>query len=252
MAISIESTVLDSVQVYRIEVTLTSMGIIADPVAYVSQPAIWTEILAKAGLPTLLYVGAALVTQGYIGSEIYYTLDVTFDQTHVLATGHSHNYATLSFPLRESYRDGPYIDLDASLGPVEIRSDLDPAVDYFKITLTGAAAPYLLVNSSGNLQLDGHVRFWTDAAKDIGSVDGGATMRRPRDVFVGRDVQAARNVSGAGYGRFGTDVRGTHFAFIPQAVNPETGAGIRHIYWNSVSNTLHAWDGTADHVVSWV
>jgi hypothetical protein len=249
MAITVESTIVDSASVYRLRVTLTSVTVIADPVAYVSQPAIWTEILAKAGLPTLLFVSATQYTQGYIGVERYYTLDVTFDSTHVLSTGHRHDYATLSLPLRESYRDGPYIDLDASIGPVEIRSNLTPAIDYFRITLTGAAAPYFLVNSVGNLQLDGHIRFWTDASKDIGSVDGGATMRRPRDIFVGRDVQAARNVSGAGFGRFGADVRGTHFIFIPQAVNPETSAGVRHIYWNSTDNKLYAWDGSAEHAL---
>ena len=39
-----------SANVYRIDVTVTSLGPIADPIAYVSLPAVSNEILARAGL----------------------------------------------------------------------------------------------------------------------------------------------------------------------------------------------------------
>lgn len=249
MAIQVNSQVVDATKVYRIRVTLTSMSVIADPVAYVSQPVVWTEVLAIAGLPQLLFTGASLITQGYQGVERYYVLDMSFDATHVLATGHSHDTATVFMPLRESYRDGPYIDLDPTLGPVDIWSDLTPAVDFFKIRQVGAQAPYLLVKSTGTVQLDAHLRYWIDSTRDIGSEDGGVTLRRPRNVYVGNNVEVGGDIEAEGYGHFGEELQGTHYRFTSQPSNPSNDPAVRHIYWNSSDNTLRGWDGSVEFII---
>ena len=242
MAITIDAVITTETTVYTLRVTLTSLTPIADPVAYVAQTAVTAEILARAGLPSLLYLGSTLVDQGAIGIERYYTLTVDFDNTHTLATGHYHDSSTLSHPLREAYRDGPFIDLAATLGAVEIWSTVD-TIDYFKVGKQGAAAPYFLVKGDGTIQWNSHSRWWTDNTHDVGSVDAGVTLRRPRDVYVGRNVLAG------GAGSFGTYGRAPSWQVTPQAANPSVDPAVRHLYWNNTDNTLRGWDGSVEFIL---
>lgn len=248
MAIQINSQVTDSTKVYKITVTLTSIDAIPDPVDYVSQPKVWLEILAIAGLPQLLYVGAQLIDEGYIGLERFYVLVVTFDQTQVTATGHMHDSSTLFHPLREAYRDGPYIDLTSSLGPVDIWSPTADAVDYLRVRLFGGD-DYLLVTKDGRTVYGGHQSFIRDAEFDIGSPDAGATLRRPRDLYLAEDLWAGGNVEADGHGYFGEGVLGTHYLFTQQPSNPDPSPTSRLIYWNSTDNTLRGWDGSVEFII---
>lgn len=259
MAIQIQSQVLDSIKVYRITVRLTSITTIPDPVAYVSQPEVWIEVLAIAGLPDLLFVAAVLIDQGMIGLENWYDLEMTFDHTHVTATGHQHDRATLFLPLRESYRDGPYIDLATNLGPVDIYSE-NATVDHLRVRRYGGD-DFLFINKEGHIQLGQHVRFLRDCEFDIGTVDGGTTLRRPRDVRVCRDVHVGNDLTVGNDGSFGNDlsvtgdgsfgggVLATHYGFTQQTSNPDNNPAHRHIYWNVTDNTLRGWDGSAEFIL---
>jgi hypothetical protein len=250
MAIQINSQVVDAIKVYRLNVTLTSIDIIPDPVAYVSQPKVWLQVLAIAGLPTLLFIGAKLLEEGFIGLERYYVLDMEFDETHVTATGHQHDRATLFLPLRESYRDGPYIDVDSTLGPVDIWSASD-TIEYLRVRRQDGD-DYLRVREDGEIKLGNDVTFLRDCEFDIGSHDDGATLRRPRDIYLCRDLLVGRNIEAQGYGEFGSYVQGTNYEFTQQVVNPDTNPAKRHIYWNSGDNTLRAWDGSVEFVIGGV
>lgn len=247
MAIQINSQVIDDATVYRVNVTLTSFDIIANPVAYVNQPSVWMQILAIAGLAEKLFVGAELLEQGMLGSARYYVLDVLFDTTHVASTGHRHDYATLTFPLREAYRDGPYIDLDSVLGPVDIYSATD-TIDYLRVRKTGGD-DYFYIHKTGQIELGSDTTFIRDAEFDIGSINDGITLRRPRDIYLSQDLLAGRNVEAAGYGEFESYLLATYHEYTPQTVNPSTDSAKRHTYWNSSDNTLRGWDGSAEFVI---
>lgn len=248
MAIQIDSQVVTATKVYRITVTLTSFDPIPDPVAYVGQPEIWLQVLAIAGLPELLFVGAELIDQGYIGLERYYKLDMTFDNTQVTATGHMHDSSTLFHPLREAYRDGPYIDVISSLGPVDIWSAVANAVDYLRVRLENGDT-YFLVTKDGRTEYGGHQSFIRDAEFDIGSPDAGTTLKRPRDLYLAEDLWAGGNVLADGDGHFGGSVLGTNYLFTMQPSNPDTSPTSRHIYWNSTDNTLRGWDGSVEFII---
>jgi len=77
----------------------------------------------------------------------------------------------------------------------------------------------------------------------VGSVDAGVTLRRPRDVYVGR------NVLSGGAGSFGTYGMAPSWRLTPQAANPSVDPAIRHVYWNSTDNTLRGWDGSVEFVL---
>jgi hypothetical protein len=254
MAIQIQSQVIEAVKVYRLTVRLTSITPIPDPVAYVSDPEVWLDILAIAGLPELLFVAAVLVDQGSVGEEKFYDLEMTFDHTHVTATGHSHDNRTLFFPLREAYRDGPGIDLASNIGPVDIWSS-DATIDYLRVR-EDDGDDYFYIKKDGTLQLGQHVRFLRDGEFDIGSTDGGTTLNRPRDVYISRDLDVGNNVvvsgdvDAQGHGSFGDFVQGTHYLYTPQAANPDTSPTSRHTYWNNIDNTLRGWDGSMEFVIN--
>ena len=253
MAVSILSTVEEAVKVYTIRVRLTSFDPIVDPVAYVSQPAVWMDILAIAGLPELLFVAAVLEDQGYLGREHWYDLIMTFDRTHVTATGHSHDSRTLHHPLREAYRDGPFIDLTFNLGPVDIWSDTD-TVDYLRVRRQ-TGDDYLKIEKEGYVCLGSHVKFLRDCEFDIGTIDGGTTLRRPRDLYlcrdayVGNDVTIGNNLAVGGIAAFANSVTATNYEFTAVASNPDNDPTHRHIYWNSGDNTLRSWNGSVEAVI---
>jgi len=245
VALQISSNIKKSTRLYEITATLTARLPISDPVYFVLHDAdTQNEIIAKAGLPdTTVFVAIIILDNGYIGSEYYYDLLITLDMLPTLATAHMHDSSTLQHPLREAYRDGPYIDLDVSLGPVEIYSDNDPdTVDYLRIHQ--GATNIFYIRRDNTISVGAHLEYERDTLFDIGSVDSGTTLRRPRDVYVGRDLYAARDAF------FGRSAKSPYYRFFPRAVNPDSAAPTRHIYWNSVDNKPHAWDGITDYPLS--
>jgi hypothetical protein len=197
-----------SADVYRIDVTVTSLGPLSDPIAYVSLPEVSNEILARAGLPdTLIFISASLNATRIVGEIREYDLTVTYDNTPALANGHQHDHNTLFFPLRESYRDGAVIDLDEAIGPVVISADTSYTEDFFRVMK--GTDDLLHVKNSGDIRFGGHFELFPDGTFDIGTPDGGTLLRRPRDIYLSRDL----------------------------------------LYWNSLDNELHSWDGTTDSVV---
>lgn len=247
MAINIVSQVRQSTKVYVIRVELTSIDPIPDPKAYVSQPDVWMQILAIAGLPELLFIGANLIEQGYRGVENYYILDMKFDETFVTATGHQHDSSTINHPLQAAYEDGPSITVDPSLGAVDIRSSVD-TIDYLQVRRLDGST-YFKVDKQGFVVLGNDVVFTQDCAYDIGSSDDGITTKRPRDLYLCRDALIGRNIEAAGYGLFDGTISAMNFEFNPQATNPDTDPLSRHIYWNSTDNTLRGWDGSVEFIL---
>ena len=241
MAIQVTSTVRQSTRVYRVGVVLTARAPIATPEYYViHDPNAVKEVIAKAGLPaTTVFVSALLLNSGYVGSEYYYQLLVTVDPLPVTATSHFHDSSTLHHPLREAYRDGPYIDLDPSLGPVDIYALAPNTVDYLRVHL--GSANLLFIRRNSTIQLGASLEYTVDTTYDIGSVDNGATLRRPRNVYVGQDTWTARS------GYFGTSAKSPEYLFFPRATNPDARPAERHIYWNSSDNKPHVWNGLIDY-----
>lgn len=237
----------------QVDVTITSTTVISDPIAYVQLSAVQTEILARAGLSaTLSFVSATLQSSMSVGSTYYYSVLVTYGDTPDSTTTHYHDHTTVTMPLRESYRDGPTVDLSTSLGPVTITATDDVSVDYLRIrTDLGTTARDLLwVKQSSVIRFGAHTEFYLDATYDVGTPDEGATLRRPRDVRLSRDLYAGRNVLVTGYGTYGTYVLGTHYRFTGQATNPDTASVDRHLYVNSVDASLRYWDGSSETVLS--
>jgi hypothetical protein len=241
MAIQVTSTVRQSTRVYKVGVTLVSRAPIATPEYYViHDPDTSAEVIAKAGLPsTTVFVSALLLNSGYVGSEYYYDLLITVDPIPSTATSHFHDSSTLHHPLREAYRDGPYIDLDTTLGPVDIYALAPDTVDYLRVHL--GASNLLFIRRDSTIQLGAHLEYTVDTTYDIGSVDGGVSLRRPRDLYVGRDTWTART------GYFGTSSKSPEYLFFQRAANPDNRPTERHIYWNSVDNKPHVWNGIIDY-----
>ena len=237
-----------SADVYRIDVTVTSLGPLADPIAYVSLPEVSQEILARAGLPdTLIFISASLSATRIVGEIREYDLTVTYDNTPALANGHQHDHNTLFFPLRESYRDGAVIDLDEAIGPVVISADTAYTEDFFRVMK--GTDDLLHVKNSGDIRFGGHFELYPDNTYDIGTPDGGTLLRRPRDLRLGRDLYVGRDVLADGGASFDEGVEAQFFSFISQGSNPDSDPAARLLYWNSIDNELHAWDGTTDSVV---
>jgi hypothetical protein len=237
-----------SADVYRVDVTVTSLGPIADPIAYVSSSEVSNEILAKAGLSdTLIFVAASLNAARIVGEIREYDLTVTYDNTPALANGHQHDHTTLFFPLRESYRDGAGVDLEETIGPVVISADAAYTDDFFRVVK--GTDDLLHIKNSGDIRFGGHLELFPDATYDIGTPDEGTLLRRPRDIRLSRDLYIGRNILSDGEASFAEGVLAKFSAFTAQASNPDTDAGSRHLYWNSGDNELHAWDGAVDSVV---
>ncbi len=245
---NITSTIESTADVYRLSVVLESYTVIADPVAYVSQEAVYQEILSKAGLSSsLTFIAAVLDSASVIGALRSYTLTVTFDNTANLVgpSGHTHDKDTLFFPLVEAYKDGPQITLDDSYGPVIIYAASTYTSDFFRIKSDTDDLFY--VKADGDIRIGGDLEFYADNTHDVGTYDGGIVYRRPRDLRLGRDLYAA------GDGTLGGDLvatgllDGDHLSFgTTQATSPSSDPTKRLLYWNSVDNQLHQWDGTSD------
>jgi hypothetical protein len=205
------------------------------------------EILARAGLPdTLLFVAANLTADRQVGPIFEYDLTVTYDSTGATANGHTHDHNTLFFPLREAYRDGPTIDLDVNYGPVIISAD-DGSSDFFRIRK--GTDDLFYIKGSGDIRLGGHIELFPDATFDIGTPDGGTLLRRPRDILLSRDLYIGRDIVSDGGASFDEGVEAEFFSFISQTSNPDNDPSARLVYWNSLDNELHKWDGTTDSVV---
>lgn len=243
MAVQITSTVRDSARLYRVTVTLTSRSVIASPTYYILHDAdAQAELIAKAGLSsTSVFVTAILLSSSSVAGTYYYSLLVTLDALLVSATSHSHDCTTLSQSLRDAYRDDPSIDLDAAYGPVEIYAVTANTVDYLRVYQ--GSTNLLFIRKAGTIQLGAPVDYTVDTIYDFGSVDNGATLRRPRDVYVGRDAKIARS------GYFGTSAKSPMYLFFSQATNPDNVATDRHLYWSTVDNKPHVWNGTIDYAL---
>lgn len=249
MAIGIEASIVTSVQVRQIRVRLTSISEIVDPEAFIQDDAdIRAEILARAGLPsTLIFVAVTLVQSGFIGEERFYDLITTYDRTPVSASGHEHDSTSLVHPLQEAYNDGPHIDLDPTLGPVSIKSLATAVGDLFEISET---TEFLLrLTKDGNVRIGRHLRWEGDNQYDIGSPDGGTLLRRPRDLYLGRNLFMGGDLDAAGSGTFDTFLHSGYVSFEQQASNPSTSNSSRHLFWNAGDNTLRFWDGAIETVV---
>jgi hypothetical protein len=241
MAIQVTSTIKESTQLYKVRVNLTSVTPIITPEYFVlHDPTVKQEVIGLAGLPsTTVFVSALLLSEGYVGSTYFYDMLITLDPLPVTATSHFHDSSTLFHPLREAYRDGPYIDLDPSMGPVEIYALTPNTVDYLRIHQ--GALNLFYVRKNGTISIGAHIEYATDTTYDIGSVDNGVTLRRPRDLYVGRDTWTARN------GYFGTSAKSPEYLFFPRASNPDNRPAERHLYWNSTDNKPHVWNGLLDY-----
>jgi len=250
MAINVTGQVISSIQVRRISVRLTSISEITDPETYVVDNTndVQQEILARAGLPdTLVLVSVQLVRSGLVGEERYYDLVTTWDQTPVSATAHQHDSSTIFHPLQEAYNDGPGIVLDPTLGPVTIRSNLAGSVDY--IAISEGTAYLLRITEDGNVRIGRHLRWEGDNQYDIGSPDGGMLLRRPRDLYLGRNLLMDGALTAAGSGTFGSYVHAGYYSFEQQTLNPNMSSTSRHLFWNAGDNTLRFWDGAIETVV---
>jgi len=241
MAIEVTASILESTKVYKVTTRLVSRTVIVQPEQEViTNLDLQHEIKTKAGLAdTVIFVSAVITNQGHVGYEYFYDLIITLDPSTEKAEGHEHGPDTLDQPLRSAYRDGPYIDLDPTLGPVDIWSVTEGTVDYLRVR--HEAHDFLLIDKDGVLKLGSNTIFDRDTIYDIGSADDGTTLYRPRDVYIGRDTWTARD------GYFGTSAKSPRYSYFPQATNPSTDPLDRHIYWNSVDNLPHAWDGLLDY-----
>lgn len=242
MAVELTTAVDRSVNIRQVEATLRSREDLPDPEQYVrdNTGGIYDRIIATAGLRTeTIFVAIVLLRANTIGGTYTYVLLLTLEEAFCTANAHEHTSATLHHPLVEAYRDGPAIELDPALGPVEILADAG-ATAYLRVTSVDRSIVYLDITQDGNFDLGGHVKFTKDQEYDIGTFDG-IKYYRPRDVYVGRDLYAACN------GYFGIAAKSPQYKFFPELVNPDTDPTSRHIFWNATVNEPYAWDGTTEY-----
>lgn len=241
----------------QVDVTISSSTAISDPVAYVQQASVSAEILARAGLgSTLEYVTAVVTSSSSAGGSYTYVLIVTFGDSPAslttASTSHTHDTVTVDQSLTDAYKDGTNISLDATYGAVGISAEDDTSVDYLRIkTDTVTTARDLLHLKQGSiLRLGVHTEFYADNTYDIGTPDAGATLYRPRDLRIGRDLYAAGNATITGHGSYSSYVLGTHHRFTAQGSNPDTTAAARHIYVSNVDDSLRYWDGSSEIIMA--
>lgn len=240
------ATVITSEEVYKVKTELRSRTPVPDPVDYViNNEDVQLEIKAQAGIPEdAVFVAAVLLNEGYLSANYIYEILLTLDPigtTQSPAGAHEHDSETIFHPLREAYRDGPYIDLDTDLGPVRIYADAADTVDYFQVSQD--SHNIFLIRKDGTLTVGGHMLFVNDTIYDIGSADDGTTLYRPRDVYVGRDLWVAREAW------VSQSITATSHNYFEQATTPDTDPLKRYTYWNSIDNQVHVWDGTTDYAL---
>ena len=200
MAVQITATVSDTAYTWLVDTRLTSFDPIADPVAYVQDSAVYGEILSRAGLDeTLSLVDARLVGSGAVNEMLTYDMQITFGIPPVNTLTHQHDATTARVGLGDSYGVNPLIGLDPTLGPVVIEYGDNTSVDYFRIrTDTDTTSRDVFFVQRSEAQFGAHQTFVEDASFDIGSADGGAVLKRPRDLYLARDLYVGRNVAIAG------------------------------------------------------
>jgi len=195
MSINISTISSAGTSTYEVKVSLSSYDTISDPVAYVGSSVVYKDILAKAGLDeNMYYIGAELTSTGMVGMLRTYYLNVQFSTEDGVngGVGHTHTSGSLVFPLQAAYNDGSSIALSHSSGPIKISYLDDTTIDYFKITTdTDTTERVLFSLEKGSiLSLGTHIKYEKDSEYDIGSSDGGSTKMRPRDVYIGRNIEA--------------------------------------------------------------
>jgi len=238
--------IVTSEQVYKVRAELQFRTPISNIVDYVkNNDSVKLEIKADAGIPeTSVFVDVVELNQGKIGNTYIYEILLTLDPvgtTQSPASAHEHDSDTVFHPLREAYRDGPNIDLDATLGPVEISADEPDTVDYFRVQQD--SHDIFLVRKDGVIYIGGNTLFDNDTTYDIGSADDGVTLYRPRDVYIGRDLWVASDAW------VSESVTTTAYKYFPQTSNPSTDPTERFLYWSSNDNLPHMWDGTTDQPI---
>ena len=247
MAISITSSVKTTSQQWAVTVILTSYDIIADPAGYVTGSTdVQAEILSRAGLDAdVVFIAAALESSTVVGLKRQYSLTVTYGDA-LTAGGHTHGCATVTYPLQCGYDTGPSIALDATLGPLVLSRPTTADMTFFQAKY-GTTDLFKLSNTG--IKIGGHTEFSPDATYDFGTPDAGVSLRRPRDARFSRDLYVGQNGRFGGFGIFAGYTRAQYSSLAPQAVNPSTDASVRHVYNNSVDNSLHYWDGAVDHII---
>jgi len=237
----------------QVDVVIPSTSVIADPVLYVQGATVQAEILARAGLDADLdFVSAVVVASASLAGIYYYTLIVTYGDTPVGTTTHTHDATTVPLTLQDTYDAGPAIVLDSTLGPVVLSHTDDSSVDYLRIKTNTSTTPrdVLWVQQAGIVRHGAHQEFFTDATYDIGTPDGGTTLRRPRDIRLSRDLYAGGNAAVVGYGDFTSYVLAQYSRYTAQATNPDNTPANRHVYVNSTDDSLRYWDGSSDIIIS--
>ena len=126
----------------QVDVVIPSTSVIADPVLYVQGATVQAEILARAGLDADLdFVSAVVVASASLAGIYYYTLIVTYGDTPVGTTTHTHDATTVPLTLQDTYDAGPAIVLDSTLGPVVLSHTDDSSVDYLRIKTNTSTTP---------------------------------------------------------------------------------------------------------------
>jgi hypothetical protein len=247
MAISITSSVKTTSQQWAVTVVLTSYDVIADPAGYVTGSTdVQAEILSRAGLDAdVVFIAAALESSTIVGLKRQYSLTVTYGDA-LTAGGHTHGCSTVTYPLQCGYDTGPSIALDATLGPLVLSRPTTADMTFFQAKY-GTTDLFKLSNTG--IKIGGHTEFSPDATYDLGTPDDGVSLRRPRDARFSRDLYVGQNGRFGGFGIFAGYTRAQYSSLAPQAVNPSTDASVRHVYNNSVDNSLHYWDGAVDHII---
>ena len=243
MAVELTTTTVNqSVTVRQVEATLSSRSAISDPVQYVidNTGGIYDRIIATAALPAAtIFVAVSLLRQRTVGDLYAYVMLLTLDESFCTAHAHEHTSDTLHHPLREAYRDGPSIPLDATIGPFELLANAGTTT-FLRVSNVDHSTDFFVITEDGNLNVGGHVKFTRDQEYDIGTFDG-IQYYRPRDVFIGRDLYAAC------HGFFGISAKSPEYKFFEQLVNPDTDPTSRHIYWNATFNEPYAWNGLIEY-----
>lgn len=249
----ITASVRTSAATYQVDVTLVSSTVISDPAAYVQTDSVSAEILARAGLDAdLEFVSAVLQFSSAVSNTYTYSLIVTYGDEPCATTSHTHDSTTVDLTWRDTYLNGPDLVVDATRGPALISHPNDTSTDYFRIrTDTSTTTRDLFAVKQGSIiRVGAHTEFYLDNTYDIGTPDGGATLRRPRDVRLARNLLVGANATVTGSGAFSSYVLSTHNRFTAQATNPDNTPTTRHVYVNSTDDSLHYWDGSSDIVLA--
>jgi hypothetical protein len=208
---------------YTLEVRVVSTTTI-DPLAFVNTVSSQSGILVKSGLPSsLFFVSAKNLESGTSGSSKFWDVEVVFSPDEP---------DTTTITEDESVVDPVTITADGSREAFVVK---DTDGNLFSVT------------SEGDVVVGKNLKWETDDQYDIGTSDGGSTLRRPKNIYAGSDVYAAGDVTAA---RSLVDLSQTNqYRFNPLPAIPDENSGIRYLYWNQTDNTLRFWDGTEEKIL---